>query len=208
MYRTARSIALFSAAALVVVVAGCGSGSSSTTSSSGGGSKTQSNAVDPNAEEKSPPGDIPDSTQFVRFSVPGGGFSVTVPEGWARTGAGSKFTFTSNLNSVSVEHQRAAAALTAAGVRAQDVQNLAHTLKGFHLQSLRTIKRSGQRAIRITYLAKAKPDPVTGKAVTDAVERYVFVRNGKKAIITVAGPKGADNVDAWRTMSNSLKWAQ
>lgn len=205
-------IAVFAVAALVV--AGCGSSSSSSSNStsssksSSPGSKTQSNAVDPNAEEKSPPGDIPDSTQFVRFKVPAGGFSVTVPEGWARTGSASTITFTSNLNSVSVQHQPAVAALTAAGVKAKDVKNLAQTLQGFHLQSVRPIKRSGQTAIRIKYLAKSKRNPVTGKVVTNAVERYVFVRNGKEAIITLAGPNGADNVDAWRTMSNSLKWAQ
>jgi hypothetical protein len=199
-------IALISAAALVV--AGCGSGSSSTTSSSSGGSKPQSNEVDPSAEEKSPPGDIPDDTQFVRFSVPGGSFSVKIPEGWARTANGSRVTFTSNLNSVAIEHQPATVALTAAGVQAKDVQTLAHALQGFHLQSVRAIKRSGQRAIRVTYLAKSKPDPVTGKSVTDAVERYLFARNGKQAILTLAGPNGADNVDAWRTISESLKWGQ
>jgi hypothetical protein len=144
----------------------------------------------------------------VRFKIPAGGFSVTVPEGWAQTHSGSKVTFTSNLNSVQVEHEPAAGALSAAGVKAKDVQSLARTLKGFHLQSVAPVKRSGQTAIRIKYLAKSAPNSVTGKAVTDAAERYLFVRNGKEAIITLAGPNGADNVDAWRTMSNSLKWAQ
>ena len=75
------------------------------------------------------------------------------------------------------------------------------------LASVAPVKRSGQTAIRVKYLAKSAPNSVTAKVVTDAVERYVFVRNGREAIITLAGPNGADNVDAWRTMSNSLKWA-
>src|SRR4051812_19299769 len=183
MHGTRPLIAL--SAVAVLAVAGCGSTSSSSSSSRSTASsskssttKTQSNAVDPNAEEKSPPGDIPDSTQFVRFKVPAGSFSLTVPEGWAQTHSGSKITFTSNLNSVQVEHQSAGATLTAAGVKAKDVPNLAHELKSFHLRSVAPVKRSGQTAIRVKYLAKSAPNSVTGKAVTDAVERYVFVRNG------------------------------
>jgi hypothetical protein len=195
MNRSGRLIALVSVAALAV--AGCGSSSN-----------TSSTAANPNAKEKSPPGDIPDSTQFVRFTVPGGAFSVKVPEGWGKTGSGSKLTFTSNLNSVSVEQQARAGALSAAAVKRHDVSALANALKGFKLKSVAPIHRSGQTAVRIRYLAKAKPDPVTGKTVTDAAERYVFVQNGKEAIITLAGPNGADNVDAWRTISDSLSWSK
>ncbi|HEX4720225.1 MAG TPA: APA family fibronectin-binding glycoprotein [Thermoleophilaceae bacterium] len=203
MHRTGQLIALVAVAALII--SSCGS---SSTSSSTSGAKTRAKAVDPNAQEKSPPGDIPDSTQFVRFNVPAGGFSITVPEGWAQTHSGSKITFTSNLNSVQVDHHPATAAPTAAAVKSKDVQTLAQTLKGFHLQSVARVNRSNQTAVRIKYLAKSASNSVTGKSVTDAAERYVFVRNGKEAIITLAGPNGADNVDAWRTMSNSLKWAQ
>src|SRR5204863_9447800 len=147
MHRRRPLIALAAVAALVV--AGCGSSSSSTASSAGNTrTKTESSAVNPNAKEKSPAGDIPDSTQFVRFTVPAGGFSMTVPEGWAQTQSGSKITVTSNLNSVQVEHQPAAAAVTAAGVKAKDVQTLGRTLKGFHLQSVAPVKRSGQTASR------------------------------------------------------------
>src|SRR3954470_21767187 len=144
MHRTRPLIALFAVAALVV--AGCGSSSStsSTANTKSSGSTTPSNAANPNAKEKAPPGDIPDSTQFVRFKVPAGGFSLTVPEGWAQTHAGSKVIFTSNLNSVQVEHQSAGATLTVAGVKAKDVPNLAHELKSFHLRSVAPVKRSGQ----------------------------------------------------------------
>ena len=61
--------------------------------------------------------------------------------------------------------------------------------------------------MHITYLAKSKPDPVTGKATTDAVERYVFFHNGRRAILTLTGAKAADNVDPWRIVSSSVRWA-
>ncbi len=37
------------------------------------------------APEVNPPGDIPDSQVFVRYTSASGGFALKVPEGWART---------------------------------------------------------------------------------------------------------------------------
>jgi hypothetical protein len=169
--------ALLLAAALVTSAAGCGSSTTATTA-------TTAKTTTTTAKEKSPPGDIPDSTQFVSFTMPGGGFSVKVPEGWARTGGNSKVTFTSNLNSVTVESGPAAAAAT----------------KG------QRIHRSGQTAMRLKYLTKGQANAVTGKATPEAVERYTFVHNGKQAVLILSGARGADNVDAWRTVSDSLRW--
>jgi hypothetical protein len=193
-----------SAAAIALLVAGCGSGGS-TQSSASSASKS---APNPNAKEKSPPGDIPDSTQFVRFKLPSGGFSVRVPEGWARTGSGNRLSFTSNLNSVTVEGGKPAGALTVAAVKSTAIPQLASALKRFKLRSVDLVRRGGQPAVRIRFYALAPANAVTGKAITDEAERYLYVRNGKEAIVTLAGPKGADNVDAWRTMSNSLQWAR
>jgi hypothetical protein len=174
----------------------------------GSGNNPKPSAPSPNAKEKSPPGDIPDSTQFVRYKLPAGGFSVRIPEGWSRTGAGNHVTFTSNLNSVTVQARPAAGALSVAAVKGSDVPALAKALNGFKLQSIGTISRSGEHAVRIRYLARSAPNAVTGRAVTDQAERYIFSHGGTQAVVTLAGPNGADNVDAWRTMSNSLKWAQ
>jgi hypothetical protein len=38
------------------------------------------------------------------------------------------------------------------------------------------------------------------------VERYVFVHKGTAVVLTLSGAKGADNVDPWKTVSNSLTW--
>ena len=51
-----------------------------------------------------------------------------------------------------------------------------------------------------------QPDPVTGKVYRDEVERYEFYRNGTESVLTLAGPVGADNVDPWRTVTNSFQW--
>jgi hypothetical protein len=59
----------------------------------------------------------------------------------------------------------------------------------------------------VTYLARGAADPVTGKARLDEVERYLFVHRGHEAVVTLSGPKGADNVDPWRTITDSLRWS-
>ena len=48
---------------------------------------------------------------------------------------------------------------------------------------------------------------MTGKKALLAVERYVFFRNGTQVTLTLSGAKGADNVDPWRIVSDSVKLA-
>jgi hypothetical protein len=195
------------AAVVAIAVAGCGSsGGSGSGSSQASTAKAPAAAANPNAKETTPPGDIPDSTAFVPFTLPAGGFSVKVPEGWGRTGSGRKVTFTSNLNSVTIERRTAGGPVTMSTVKKTDVPALRTAQHGFKLQSITTVRRSGGTAVRIRYLAQGSPNAVTGKTLTDAVERYIFAHNGSQAVLTLAGPKGADNVDPWRTISDSLRW--
>jgi hypothetical protein len=49
---------------------------------------------------------------------------------------------------------------------------------------------------------------VTGKSVTDAVERYTFTKGTNIAVLTLSGPQGADNVDPWRIVTDSLRWTR
>jgi hypothetical protein len=34
----------------------------------------------------------------------------------------------------------------------------------------------------------------------------VFTRGGRTAVLTLSGPRGADNVDPWRIVTDSLRW--
>ncbi|MBI5104424.1 MAG: hypothetical protein HZB46_05460 [Solirubrobacterales bacterium] len=198
--RSKRSALAATAAILAIGAVGCG-GSSAT--------KAKSSApVDPNAAEVNPAGDIPDNQAFVRFTPPGGGFSVKVPEGWSRSDSGGAVVFTDKLNAIRVESVPAQAPLTTREARGTEVPKLAASVKGFKPGSVATITRKAGSAVRITYLAAAKPNPVTGKAGQDAVERYVFFHQGKDVILTLSGPKGADNVDPWRIVTDSVTWAR
>src|SRR3954449_388027 len=174
-------------------------------SSSSGGSSTK--APNPNTKDTSPAGDIPDNQAYVAFTPPGGGFSVKVPEGWARRTTGSAVAFTDKLNTIRIESRTATAPLTVQKARSGELSTLAHSVKGFKAGKVSTVSRKGGTAVRITYLASSPADPITGKTVTDAVERYVFFHNGRAVVLTLSGPKGADNVDPWRLVTDSVRWS-
>ena len=160
----------------------------------------------PNAPETNPAGDIPDNTAFVAFRPPAGRYEIKVPEGWARTSAGDAFTFTDKLNTVRVETVPANAAPTVESAKATEVPKIQSGAPKFALQKVQTVTRKGDDAVLITYKANSPVDPVTGKVVPDAFERYEFYRDGTEAVLTLSGPVKADNVDPWRTVSDSFRW--
>jgi hypothetical protein len=76
----------------------------------------------------------------------------------------------------------------------------------FSLQKVQVVQRKGGQAVLVTYRADSPVDPVTGKVVPDAFERYEFHHAGTVAVLTLSGPVKADNVDPWRTVSDSFRW--
>ena len=209
-----RRIAL--ALALALALGACSSGSPkpaasgpSTTADSSQTSQAPTSApgsVDPNGPEVNPAGDIPDNQVFVVYTPPSGGFSVKVPEGWARTEAGGAVTFTDKLNRVRMETVAAASAPTVQSAQQQEVPAIQASVKRYEAGKVTTVTRKAGGAVLITYRADAAPDPVTGKVVHDDVERYEFWKAGKTVILTLSGPQGADNVDPWRIVTDSLTW--
>src|SRR3954447_23348210 len=196
---SARTVLIPTLVAAALAAAGCGSSSSSSSSSS--------QAPKPNAPEHSPPGDIPDNQAFVRYAPPGAGYSVKVPEGWSRTRAGGAVSFTDKLNTIRLERRAASGTPMVSRARATEVPRL-RAQPGYQPGTVTAVQRAGQGGVRITYLAKGPADPVTGKARLDAVERYLFAKGGREAVLTLSGPKGADNVDPWRIVTDSLRWTR
>jgi outer membrane lipoprotein SlyB len=199
MQSTNMSKRLAVAAIVAVGIAGCGSSSSP-------GGASAANTPKPNAPEVNPAGDIPDNQAYVRYAPPGAGLSVKVPEGWSRTTAGGAVTFTDKLNAIRIETTKASSPVTVRAARKTVLPALASSVKGFRAGAVSIVTRSAGTALRITYLAAAAPNPVTGKAGQDAVERYVFAHNGRQLLLTLSGPKGADNVDPWRIVTDSVRW--
>ena len=134
-----------------------------------------------------------------------GQYEVKAPEGWARTVSPAGVSFTDKLNIITIQTVRAAAP-KAASARTAEVPQIRGSVNGFSLTGISTVSRPAGTVVLIRYAADSQPDPVTGKVFRDAVERYEFYRNGTKAVVTLAGPAGADNVDPWRTVTNSFRW--
>jgi hypothetical protein len=162
-------------------------------------------AVDPNAPEVVEPGDIPDNQVFIAFTPSDGLYTVKVPEGWARTEAGGIVTFTDKYNSIALESSPAATAPTVASVRADGLSDVASD-PTFTLIDVTPVTRKAGTGVLATYEIGSAPNPVTGKKALLAVERYVFFHNGTVVTMTLSGAKGADNVDPWRIVSDSLAW--
>jgi hypothetical protein len=182
LHRTVAALLALAAAG----TAGCGSSGSS------------SSAPNPDAAEKSPPGDIPDNQVYVPYRVPAGHVTLKVPEGWAQSKSGGTVTFTDKLNSIQIQSQPATGPMTVAAAR--------HAAATLTAAKVTATQLPAGRVVLVKYLQPSKPDPVTGKATTDAVQRYVFFHNGRRAVLTLSGPKTADNVDPWNLVSRSVRW--
>ncbi|MFI1094837.1 hypothetical protein [Streptomyces sp. NPDC020917] len=217
---TKRRTLLLPAAAVVVAAAtaGCGSsgGSAKPAGSTGAPVGTVTSAASasagdgggpaPGTAESNPAGDIPDNQVYIDFRPANGGFTVKVPEGWARTGSGAVTVFTDKLNRITIAPVTASIAPTPGSVSSTVVPALRKSVPGFASPKVTTVSRKGGQVVLLTYQGDSAPDPVTGKVVRDAFERYAFHRGGHEVDLTLSGPVGADNVDPWRLVSDSFTW--
>jgi len=193
------------AAAVLVSVSGCaaastapGGAAATTAAPVAAAPATEAPVAQPT--ESNPPGDIPDNTVFIPYRSPDGAYEVKVPEGWARTDLPTGASFTDKLNSVKVELATRANAPTEATIRGE--------VPDVEIKKVDTVTRQSGKVVHAVYLTDSSPDPVTGKVVRDEVERFDFYRAGHEAVLTLSGPVGADNVDPWRTVSDSFRWTR
>ncbi|MCU1452314.1 MAG: hypothetical protein JWN46_460 [Acidimicrobiales bacterium] len=201
------------------IAAGCGSKSTTggsangTTATTAGGSATSatpgSGSASPTTTgktpESSPTGDIPDNAHYNDFTPAAGGFTFKYPEGWSRKD-GTVTLFTDKLNSIAVETSKLATAPTVASVTKTELPKVAAATTGYKAGTTRSITRPAGRVIESTYSGVSAPDPVTGKARQQSIERYVYWRAGREVVLTLTSPTGADNVDPWRKVTDSFGW--
>jgi hypothetical protein len=176
----------------------------------------------PVTAESNPPGDIPDTTVYVPFHADKGHITFKVPEGWARSTSSTSVTFTSTVNSITLQWMPASQAPTAQSARSKDVPALQRSELAFRLHHIITCAPSctipystgpivdtlpAASAVVITYGSNSKPNAVTGKQYRLEVVRFEFFHGGTEAVITLSGPQGSDNKDPWRLVSESFRWA-
>ena len=203
MRNPTRTLAVAAAAlATGAVLAGCGT---SATAPSGSATLSSSTAAAP-TPESNPAGDIPDNQAFVPFTPPTGLFTVSVPEGWARNTDGAATIFTDKLNTVRIEIRARATAPNTMSVSVDELPAIASSTPGYRPGTVTAVQRKAGQVMLITYQGASPPNPVTGKTGIDAIERYEFWRDGREVILSLSGPAGADNVDPWRTVTDSLQW--
>ncbi len=147
-------------------------------------------------------GDIPDSQVFLAFVNARAGWSMKYPEGWAQSGSGTRVAFRERNNAVRIVIASGSAP-TIASVEA-DLSKLA----GVRIQGApQSVALPAGQAVEVVYTTQPGPNPVTGKRVTLAVDRYyVGPHAGKVAIVDLGTPQGVDNVDAYRLMIKSFRW--
>ena len=218
--RTMRGATLFLMSALLgLAAAGCGSGrsvgttsgspatqqtaASSSASSSRGGSSAGAVALSAEAQSAAT-GDIPDNQVFLTFTNQAGGYSISFPEGWVRTGAPSDVTFSDKNNIVHVAIGKGSAPTTS--TVQSELKALEQTNPTLKFTAPRAIRLKSGSAVRARYTTESAPNPVTGKRVVLIVDRYELTHAGKRATVDLGTPNGVDNVDAYRMMINSFRW--
>jgi hypothetical protein len=216
--KVSRDVAVLSASAVTVLLAGCGSSGPAASTTPSAGISTSA-AASPSAAapvttaqapipaESNPPGDIPDTTVYVPYRSAAAHAVIKVPEGWARQDRATGSTFVSNLNLITIGSLPMSSAPTVATARSITVPSLSRSALAFRLKSVHAVTLPGGPAIEIIYQVNSPPNSVTGRQYRLVIERFEFFRNGRGAVLSLSSAVGSDNVDPWRIVSDSFRWA-
>jgi hypothetical protein len=156
------------------------------------------------APETKTPGDIPDTTAYVTYVNSAGGYRFDHPEGWVQTEQGTAVTLTDKFNGVSGSVSTGSAPPTIASAQSVDVPALRASQGAFELRAVSPATLPAGSGVLIVYRRNSPPDPVTGRSSRVEVQRYEIYGNGHVVVLELYGAVGADNVDPYRRMSQSL----
>ena len=170
-------------------LAGCSGGSRVQTANS------PSRIATPNAAQTNPPGDIPDSQAFVRFSLPGK-YSVLYPEGWSQSGTSADTIFASSYNGEQLLSQAPADPAFVIHRMFPGVRNIV-----VHRQT-----QPNGLVATATFTSKSLPDAITGRSAPLENAAFFFVKGHRETILNLWAPAGSDNVDQWKKISASFRW--
>ena len=169
------------------------------------GSAYAATAEAPVAPEVSPPGDIPDSQAFIVFKSPIG-FSIKVPEGWARKDSKDGTIFNDKYNHISLNYGVSDLPVDLAYAKSALAPDLKKNGRAVQITKIEEVTLKSGKTVKISYDSNSEPNNVTNKQVREENERFYFVKNGKLAVLQLSAPNGADNVDQWQLISSSFRW--
>lgn len=155
--------------------------------------------------EKNPPGDIPDNQVFIDYQSPLG-FTIKVPEGWARREASDSVVFSDKYNTIELTVAQRAGSINLNNVKQKEVADLERSGKAVRVSGVKLTSLPSGGAIVVSYASNSEPNAVTNKAIRLENERYFFWKDGKLVTLTLSAPFGADNADQWLLMAKSFRW--
>ena len=133
------------------------------------------------------------------------GLTMQVPEGWARHDASSGATFNDKYNLISVSVEAASQAPTVTNAKAGSVKQLESLDRAVKVLDVAAVTLKGGPAVKIDYTINSEMNPVTNKRIRLEDVRYLVFASGKLVTLDMAAPQGADNVDQWSLMANSIR---
>src|SRR5260370_7839220 len=154
------------------------------------------------AAEKNPPGDIPDDQVFVSYTSSAAGYSLKVPEGWARSEKSSDVAFIDKFDGVAVIVDASATAPTVKDV----VARLGKSEKALKVNTEKEIRLPAGSALLIKYECESDANPVTNNRIRLETEASLSYKSDKLRILILCAPIGADNADQWKLISESFRW--
>lgn len=166
------------------------------------GSSVAVHAATPEAHSA---GDIPDQQAFVPFTSPLG-YSIKVPEGWARREQPGMVRFEDKFLSLQIAVAPRATAPTLGGMRSGELVSLERSQRAVRILKVQAATLPAGPVIEVRYATESAPNPVTNKSVRlDCVSDYAW-KAGRLATLTFCAPSGADNADQWALMARSFQW--
>ncbi|SRR5258708_3440572 len=181
-----------------VSLAACASGGS--TGAAGPGAATAAH------QDQGPSGDIPDSATYLVFH--GTRYSLEYVEGWVQQvqpGDGVRFSDKDSFISVSLQAMPQISLDTYA--HGPGMTASAAEFQQFSGPSVQSVTLPAGAAALLTFQGLSAPDPVTGKTVTLAINRYYIPGPNALAVLTEASPVGVDNVDGFRRIAQRYTWS-
>lgn len=149
-------------------------------------------------------GDIPDNAVFLTYRSAAWQFRVQYVEGWQ---------VATRPDGVDISDKDSSEMVAVAPLPKDLPSWIASTdlpaLKsqpGFSLVKQNRVKVGSTTLNHLVYHALSAADPVTGKQVPSTVDRF-YVPGPALAVISLATPDGVDNVDAFRQIIGSFRWA-
>jgi hypothetical protein len=155
--------------------------------------------------ERNPPGDIPDNQVFIDYVSPLG-FSLKVPEGWARQDLADGASFADKYGRITVSQTQAPKIPTVDAVKRTFVSDLERSLHAVTVTAVKPAKLPAGPAALVSYGSNSDPNPVTNKAIRLENDRYYLWKDEKLVAVNFLAPAGADNADQWDMMAKSFRW--